>query len=304
MIAETGFAAAADDIRAHCEPCLHIFEAGRASGGARGGTRFGGDPDLPRGASWPQSPSCPQPSFFGQIDLAEIRHSPIAKHLPQTGLLSFFADLESFDQDPLGVYVLHIPAGNELEQLSAPEGTASYNPVAVRFEPGVAFTEFDWAWLNELADANPNGDIDALTNRLGAAPWPVMGRLLGYANWPQDDLREELYFREIGRPGQERLRIWRSWPDWEKAKKIADPLANGTIYRPWSEQDDANVRWIIDHAAEVDRGVTRWQSLLTIESGKAMNLWINDANAIYFFAPKDLLQHGDFSNVQAVTTQN
>lgn len=304
VIAETGFSGAAAEVRAHCAPCLHLIEAGPASGRAPGVTRLGGSPDLPVGASWPVSGTCPRPSFFGQLNLVDLVGSAVSGQLPKAGLLSFFADLESFDQNPVGVRAVFTPPGVDFAPLAAPAGVEIFRPVAVRFEAGVAFTHFENNWLHDLAKAHPGGDIDALSERLSAAPWPTLGRILGYANWAEHDMREELYFREIGRPGQHRLRIWRTWPEWEQAKQIAHRLANGTIYRPWSAKDDANVGWMIDHATEVARGVGRWQSLLAVESNPAMNLWINDANAIYFFAHADALQNGDFSNVQAVTAQS
>ena len=304
VIAETGFSAAAAEIRKHCAPCLHVFDAGPATGLLPGETRLGGRPDLPVGTHWPRSDKCPRPSFFGQLNLADLAGSVIEGQLPKAGLLSFFADLEAFDQDPIGVHAVYTPADMNIAPLNAPAGIETFNPVAVRFEPGVAFTDFENKWLLDLGNAHPDGDIDALSDRLSASPWPVLGRILGHASWREEDLREALYFREIGRPGQQRLRIWRTWEEWEKAKQMAHRLANGSIYRPWSGNDDANVRWIIDNAAEINRGVERWQSLLTIESGQAMNLWINDANAIYFFAHADALAAGDFSNVQAITTQS
>lgn len=76
------------------------------------------------------------------------------------------------------------------------------------------------------------------------------------------------------------------------------------IYRPWSAADDDLVRWIQSHRLEIDAGVASWRSLLTIESNQAMDLWINDANAIYFFLPAADLARADFSNVQAITAQS
>ena len=102
---------------------------------------------------------------------------------------------------------------------------------------------------------------------------------------------------------QERLRHWTTWEDWERAKTLSSRPRNGTIYRPWSTKDDDNVRWQLSHKAEIDAGVACWRSLLTIQSNKQMDLWINDADPAYTFIHADDLARADVSRVRVIATQ-
>lgn len=309
LIERTGYRAFAAEIHRRSRPCIHIFAAGLATDAPIGATRFGGMPDLPPETAWPRDGHGAPLSFYAQIDLGDLAGAPAAAVLPKSGLLSFFAgDLQAYP-GPIPVAVRMTPAGAGLARLVPPADAATYEdwrasvPVSARFEQGLSFPGFDSGWLETLETADDDADFGAFEDAL-IPPFPVLGQISGYAAWPADDLREEIHFGELGRRGQQRLRYWRSWEDWEEGKTIQSKLANGTIYRPWSASDDANMRWILDHDAEIAEGVARWQSLLTIESNHPMNLWINDANAIYFFAPAEQLEAGDFSSVRAVTTQS
>jgi len=157
--------------------------------------------------------------------------------------------------------------------------------------------------METLEIADGAGDFMALLKGL-SPPSRVIGQLLGHAQWSQDDLREQAQFIAMGRPGKERLRIWKSWEDWEEAKTMEHRMAGGGIHRPWSARDDADMRWILEYSAEIDAFVAGWRSLLTIESNHPMDLWINDANAVYFLAYADTLSDGDFTGATALTTQS
>ena len=305
LIERTGHTGSASQIRAVARPCLHLFEAGTGESAPLGETRFGGVPDLPVGSDWPRDPEGAPLRFYAQIALRELDRTAIAEALPETGMLSFFAgDLQT---ESIPVKVMLTPQGIELGRHRSPADhdpdIGTLNPVSARFEPGLSFPDFDANWTEAIEHDNPDGDLDAL-NEGFLPPFPVLGQLLGYAPWSQDDLRAQLHFSDIGRPGQERLLIFQNWADWEQGKAIESRLRGGMIYRPWSARDDDNVRWILDHREAITDGVNRWRSLLTIESNKAMNLWINDANAIYFFIDRDDLRAGDFTRVRALTTQN
>lgn len=310
LIETTGFAAAAADIHRQGRPCLHALFAARADDAPIGATRFGGFPDLPPATAWPTAPLGGNLSFFAQVALDDLSSTVVAGLLPAKGLLSFFAGAFDHGGGPPGVAVI-LTHGAELARRQPPAaerfddpGTARLQPVSVRFEPGLCFPLCDLHWLETLQQACPEGDIDGLAEALAAAPRESLGRLLGHASWTADDLREQLHFEALGRAGQERLRLWRSWEDWQGAKAMNARLANGTIYRPWSAADDDNVRWILDHAEAITEGVERWQSLLEIESNRMMNLWINDANPAYFFVRGDDLGRGDFSRAKVVATQH
>ncbi|MFA6115305.1 MAG: DUF1963 domain-containing protein [Sphingomonas sp.] len=310
LIERTGFTASARDIRRRAEPCLYIFEEDRALDSPVGATRFGGLPDLPPDMPWPDVGGNPL-RFYAQIDLSDLAGTVIADRLPGSGLLSFFVSPLDLDPDLIVVVVPLVPDGAPLVRRLPPADCAQFayptivtlDPVSVVFEPGLSFPIFDLRWLEELERANPDGDIDALMGGLGSAV-RVLGQMLGYPSWTSDDLREEMYFEEIGRPGAQSLRLWTSWDDWEQAKTISSKSRGGTIYRPWQAKDDANMRWILENEAEITEGVEQWRALLSIESNAGMNLWINDANAIYFLTRAERLREGDFSAVRATTTQS
>lgn len=310
LIARTGYAAFADDLHRNAQGCVYFFDAADAPEAPLGATRFGGLPDLPPGSDWPVSPNDAPLSFLAQIALGDV--AAAAGPILPAGLLSFFAgDWDTIDGS-FPIRVVHHPAGTPLERRVPPVDidafdcphTANLHPIEARIAAGLSFLEYDDDWTGRLEEQAPEGaDFDALQEGM-SAPLYTLGQLLGHAPWTGDDLRAEIFFREIGRAGKERLLIWKSREEWEGAKTMASKLANGTIYRPWSAEDDPHMRWILDHQAEIATGIARWQFLFAAESGVATNLWINDANAIYFFVPKDDLARGDFSRVQAVTTQS
>ncbi|MBQ1498748.1 MAG: DUF1963 domain-containing protein [Sphingomonas sp.] len=300
LVARTGHApAAADRLARRALPCLAVFAD--TAGDAIGATRFGGVPDLPPGTPWPQAGATPL-SFHAQVALPARAGDATVPDLPPSGLLSFFAARADDDGSRMLARVIHSPPGTALRPTPPPSGVERFNPVGARFEHGLSFPDHDDALMGEIERAWPEADHLALLLGLGP-PAGAIGQLLGHAQW-HEDLREELHFHMIGRPGKQALRLWKSWEDWEEAKRIESRMAGGGIYRPWSAADDDLVRWIQSHRVEIDAGVASWRSLLTIESNQAMDLWINDANAIYFFLPAADLARADFSNVQAITAQS
>lgn len=310
LIARTGYAAFAEDLHRNARACTCFIDDGDAPDAPPGATRFGGLPDLPPAIDWPVSPAGAPLSFLAQIalrDVAETAETPIP-----AGMLSFFAgDWDTID-DSFPIRVLHHPVGTPFERRERPADidafdcphTADLHAVTARIATGLSFPEYDVDWIGRLEEDSPeDADFDALQDGI-SVPAPNLGQLLGHAPWTGDDLRARIFFREIGRAGKEDLLHWKSWEDWEGAKAMASKLANGTIYRPWSAEDDPHMRWILDHQTEVATGIARWRFLFAAESGIATDLWINDANAIYFFVPAEDLARGDFSRVQAVTTQS
>jgi hypothetical protein len=80
-------------------------------------------------------------------------------------------------------------------------------------------------------------------------------------------------------------------------------LQNGTLYRPWSDANDDDVRYVLDHRPALVAGASDLRLLLQIRSNKAMNLWINDADPIFLFIPSARLARGDFSELHGAVTQ-
>jgi hypothetical protein len=310
LLEMSGFTAASEQIERLALPCLDILHLGSGHEAPIGASRLGGAPDLPGDVAWPSAPSGALLSFYGQIDLAEPDVAALDVGLPREGLLSVFVGRFDVSKKPMPVSLLLSPTGSALQRRPSPappeafddSGTAQLNPVIVGFERRLSFPPLGRAATDALRALCPHGDIDALCDGIGAYP-SALGQWLGYAPSVVGDLRESIYFHEAGRTGQERLRIWATWEDWERAKTISSRLRNGTVYRPWSAKDDDNVRWQLAHKAEIEAGVEHWQSMLTIYSNKPMNLWIWDAYPASIFIHANDIARGDVSRVRVITAQ-
>ena len=103
-----------------------------------GASKFGGRPDLPRGAAWPRCEASPL-QFHAQFDLSELSRTVAGRALPPAGLLSFFM-YHDYPQDsygepehgrgvPGGLHIIHTPPGAELHRLAPPDDlTADHGP--------------------------------------------------------------------------------------------------------------------------------------------------------------------------------
>lgn len=115
LMGAAGLEAASASISPHFSPGANIktrplgkngwAPAGAPKSPALGASRFGGWPDLPRDAPWPQWKGRPL-GFVGQVNLAEAHAAESSLKLPKTGLLSFF-----------------LAAGEEVDEI---DGTARY----------------------------------------------------------------------------------------------------------------------------------------------------------------------------------
>lgn len=307
LLQRTGFAAAAAQVERLALPCLDILYAGPGDAAPLGASRFGGAPDLPEDAAWPVTTSGTLLSFYGQIDLAAPEVLALDAGLPRAGLLSLFVGAVDEASELAPVAVLMTQAGTPLQRRTSTgdfddRSTARLKPVGIRFEWRLSYPPLVGNAAAELEALCPDGDIDDLSDGLRGSR-ETLGQLLGHAPSSVEDLRERLHFLEIGRSGQETLRVWPIWEDWERAKTLRTTRPNGTTYRPWTAKDDANVRWQQARKAEIDAGVARWQSLLAIRSNAQMGLSVNDAGAVFTFFQADDLARGNVSRVRAIATQ-
>lgn len=312
LLAETACTRAAALAHRVARPCFHILPGGPPGHGPPGSSRLGGTPDWPAGASWPADKDGRLLTFYGQIKLEDLGTAVAPALLPARGLLSVFGGAIGSAGDPVQARIVLTPPGTALITLAAPEPPTAFadesrvclTPVKIRFEPGLGFPTERWSFSRELEALVPEGDIDGLLDGMRAAPASAIGQLLGYAQFHQDDVHSQAYFAEIGRAGQDRLEIWDSWDDWEDARKISHKLPNGMVHRPWSAEDDDNVRWILANKAGIAAGIERWHSLLWISSNPLMKLWINDADPIYFLAKEGEAGQLDLDGVRAGATQS
>jgi uncharacterized protein YwqG len=95
----TVLAPKADEILATARPAIAFKSAKAAEKSlAVGASKLGGRPDMPEKQKWPKYQDSPL-SFLGQFNLAELRPSPVARDLPDAGVISIFADTQDEDGD-------------------------------------------------------------------------------------------------------------------------------------------------------------------------------------------------------------
>jgi uncharacterized protein (TIGR02996 family) len=120
-------------ILARAKPAVAIFtEPVKESLRPRplGGSKFGGLPGLPLGASWPRSDNGMPLEFLAQLDLAELQQTVADRALPESGSLSFFMYHNCYQDEygdsggrgtSGGLRMIHTPAGTDLHPLGPPD---------------------------------------------------------------------------------------------------------------------------------------------------------------------------------------
>jgi hypothetical protein len=260
LLERTGFTEAGPHLRQLARRCWHVLPDSNAHLSLIGDSRLGGRPVLAEGSSWPRSNDGKLLDFFGQLRLSEIARLEPASGLPPSGLLSLFAG--NARHYPIKSHAVLTQVGTTVERLPRPPkgaliGEQYFDPVIIRFEPGLSFPPDD-AEILSLEGDWPEGEFDALRDSLYTCRQGAIGRLLGHGPWTQGgDLRQAVYFEEIGRLGKHKLLAWRSWESWEEAKKVRRGR-----YHPWSSRDDENVRWILENQSAISAGIEQWRFLL------------------------------------------
>jgi uncharacterized protein (TIGR02996 family) len=163
---------------------------------AVGASKFGGRPDLPRGAAWPRFRGRPL-AFLGQFNLGDLRRSPVSQELPDGGLLSVFCAYEegsgndAFDDGAWGL--LYSPDSTALErhEPDADRGGALFRPCGLEFTEILTLPSRYSPWGDELArlladeDDSANEEYRILYYELWkdhvllGYPFPIQGDVLG-----------------------------------------------------------------------------------------------------------------------------
>jgi hypothetical protein len=305
LVARAGLEGAAPLLRARARSGFHIIGGEPAPQAALGTTRLGGLPDLADGVDWPASADGLW-TFYAQIDLADVVRQGGPTTLPERGLLSFFSGSIESAAVPVSACVLYAPPGARLTRRTADDfsdGCELLRPVAATFSPALSLPLDDLDFLEAVGAAAPAGSTDALIDAVIERPAETIGMLLGAAVTMQENLPAAIAFDALGRSGQDNLFQWRTWADWEAAKRMEHQMAGGGVYRPWSAADDDNVRWIQANRAMVQTEIDAWALLLRVDSNRAMDLWINDADPIFFFGRAGALSGADFGDMRARVTQ-
>jgi uncharacterized protein YwqG len=237
---------------------------------AAGASKFGGAPDLPTQAAWPQWRGVPM-AFVAQIRLADVAPADVAHMLPPTGLLSFFYDAQqqTYGDKPTdagGWQVLYI--SNDAKDLHR-------QPLPAALPADARFQACALSFATELT-LPPQPSLEDPTLKLTSAEtkayealltdFPVKNdqatihnRMLGYTNTLQDDMRLQCQLVTHG------------------VTSISDP-----------------------RAAALTPGANEWLLLLQVDSDEHANMNWASVGMLYFWIPRDALAAKDFTRVWAV----
>ncbi|MFV8749135.1 DUF1963 domain-containing protein [Nannocystaceae bacterium ST9] len=247
-----------------------------------GGTRIGGDPDLPPSQAWPAVEGEPM-VFVAQFDLAELAGFAELAELPRAGLLSFFyAPIPPRGQvleHP--VAVLHLRERGELVRRVAPEPRDRLRLHSVEFEAEHQLPMLESSFHYEVL--RPVGEVKAFYESLarGRAESP-----------PVDDA------------ALARLVVDRSRCDFERPihRLLGHPSSiQGDPYldvemcrRGWEGWREGS-----DEAMALRRQALGWRLLLQVDAEQDGELLLNqDGGFFYFWIPADALAVHDWSRVR------
>ena len=251
-----------------------------------GTSRFGGWPDLPRDAAWPEWQGRPM-AFIGQLNIAEARAVTPGLRLPDSGLLSFFLGCSEQtyekDGDPRPRYMADVMLGTEPETRGAwrviysPENVElgrrvyrkapspeSFDPCSVRFVKGGQPLPDEHTAVYGLLplDRAQRDDYNELVGQLAADEDGITDQLMGHPNLLQSTPPELMC--ELATRG---MNPWKF------------PEASSTEYAALAET------------------ASEWGLLLQITSNPHANFCWGDAGHFYFYGHRAAMEAGDFSGV-------
>ena len=227
--------------------------------GRIGGSRLGGEPDLPADTEWPQGHDGPL-SFVAQVNLGDVMSLVLDEGLPSSGLLSFFYDTVSmpwgFDPKDRGSWaVIHSAADDELVRQPPPDALTSegrYKAMALDAVRELSFPAAESHDVRELGIAGPDlwetyssvlGPGDETVNRLLGNPEPVQG-----------DMQEECQL-----------------------------ASNGIYSGDGKYLDDSRAQALVKESS-------RWRLLLQVDSVDEADMMWGDVGRIYFWMTDEELR--------------
>jgi hypothetical protein len=247
-----------------------------------GGTRFGGDPDLPPELPWPAVEGEPM-VFVAQLDLGRISAFDTAAELPREGLLSFFYAPFPPEGQVLEhpVAVLHLRELGELERRAAPDPRARLRPHAVTFEPEALLPGLESSFCFEVL--RPAAEVRAFYESLARS----------HAERPPIDLAaladlvcarslcdfERPMHRLLGHPASIQ---GDPYLDVEMSRRGWDAWREGT-----------------SEAMALRERALGWRLLLQVDAYQDGELLLEqDGGFFYFWIPGEALAEGDFGRVR------
>ncbi len=243
-------------------PAVHLRTTG-----AETGSYFGGLPELPAHAAWPEKDSSPL-AFLAALDLAEVAAVERFEWLPAAGRLLFFYDLAEqpwgFDPADAGSWrAIFVEPG---ELVATPPTPAGLDPDHLLPRRGINFrrVELPPSMGNEAVDPLDltDAEIEALdeyrASLLGGAPEHQIG---GYPNPMQSD-------------------------DMELECQLA---SNGIDCGDPAGYEDPRVESLTPGAAD-------WRLLLQLDSDDDLDLMWGDAGLLYFWIREQDARQRRFEN--------
>ncbi len=229
---------------------------------AIGGSRLGGDPDLPPTAVWPEWRGRLL-SFVAQIALSELPEL-FETRLPSSGLLSFFYDVEQeawgFDPQDRGAWRVLWSSEQELEPRSTPETVPEDGRYqACRLAGTVEMNHAPWESA-ELDTLGMSQDELFSYAEVVEEEDPPVHRLLGHPEPIQGDMQLE-----------------------------AQLVSNGLYCGDESGYEDPR-------AADLRDGAVDWRLLLQIDSDDAAGMMWGDAGRLYFWMTEDAIERRDWDS--------
>ena len=225
-------------------------------------SKIGGCPAAPKDFVWPKREDGRPLAFLCQINLAELQNMGQAtKHLPKSGMLSFFYDVEDrpsgFDAgDRHGWCVYYFPKQIKVSHFDEPEGNEM---------PG-----FKIQFVEEQSYPDPVSEATQELDRSDVSE---------YDKFTDSCYEKAPYHRLLGHP---QLILG----DFFEECEIASRGIESQVVR-----EDAYL------AEEVQQSAKKWALLLQLDSDERCNFMWGDNGTIYFCIEEESLKHSDFSNV-------
>lgn len=308
----------AEEIRNNATECYALIAVGDDDYSTPGNTRFGGDPDLPRGMPWPRDPARQEPTFsnfIAQINFAELPELSSGSCLPSRGILYLFVRYMECAAEPVILDALYYDG--TLDTLARRESPAPDSlcdeylveliPQRIEAVPSVSLANFRRQFRQRIEentqeidgeDGNLRRiDLDSDLRREGQ-----IGQLLGFAN--AGDERENLYRQvALARLGKRDLVYNDYWESMEEYEAYIEKWRRDKQLVKMYQGMRAGVEWLTSNRETISELVDQWQLLFQLDSNSEMNLNINDADPLYVFIRQGDLARRDFTDLAGEVTQ-
>lgn len=305
-----------DAIRTNAAPCLSVIATGTDDYSTLGNTRFGGEPDLPTDAQWPNDPENGRFSnFIAQINFSEFPVVVGDDVLPKRGILYVFVRYMECAAEPVVLDTLFHDGDESLLQRrpSPPEDSlcdeylVDLAPQRISLAPSASIASYRKqfrAHIEEHTDEvdGDDGEMRRIYLQSDLCADGQIGQFLGFANPgdEQEDLYRQLVLARLGKRPLVYNDYWDSMEEYEAyIEQWRDDKNLVKMYRGMRD----GVVWLTSNREMIQSHVDEWRLLFRLDSNFAMNLNINDADPMYVFIRNEDLANCDFSDLACEVTQ-